>query len=145
MLVTFHPVAPWFNVLGRLALARAALLVDDRTTSRSLLRELEHFLRAEPPKGGARLYLEDLRASVDAARQLPSDRAWALTEAELKVLQFLPTNLTLGDIATRLFVSRNTVKTHVAAIYRKLNATSRSEAVDLARRTGVLEDAEPRD
>ena len=145
MLVTFHPVAPWFNVLGRLALGRAALLVDDRTTSRSLLRELEHFLRAEPPDGGARPHLESLRASIDAARQLPSDRAWALTEAELKVLQFLPTNLTLGDIATRLFVSRNTVKTHVAAIYRKLDATSRSEAVDLARRTGVLEDAEPRD
>ena len=37
-------------------------------------------------------------------------------------------------------MSRNTVKTHVAAIYRKLDATSRSEAVDLARQTGLLED-----
>ena len=49
------------------------------------------------------------------------------------MLQHLPTNLTLADIATRLFVSRNTVKSHVAAIYRKLDATSRSDAVDLAR------------
>ena len=84
--------------------------------------------------------MEALRASIDAARQLPSDPAWALTEAELKVLQFLPTNLTLADIATRLFVSRNTVKSHVAAIYRKLDATSRSDAVDLARQTGLLEE-----
>ena len=63
------------------------------------------------------------------------------------MLQHLPTNLTLADIATRLFVSRNTVKSHVAAIYRKLNATSRSDAVELARHTGLLDDtaAEARD
>ena len=102
---------------------------------------------SRPPDNGAGPHVEALRESVDAARQLPSDPAWALTEAELKVLQHLPTNLTLADIATRLFVSRNTVKSHVAAIYRKLDATSRSDAVDLARQTGLLEDgaAEGRD
>ena len=104
-------------------------------------------LRLEAPDNGARPHVEALRTSIEAARQLPSDPAWALTDAELKVLQYLPTNLTLADIATRLFVSRNTVKSHVAAIYRKLDATSRSDAVDLARQTGLLEDgpAERRD
>jgi len=146
-LVSFQGVAPWFNALCRVALIRAAVLIDDRPTSRTLLRELEHVLRLEPADHGAEVYVQALRKSVDAARQLPSGPAWALTEAELKVLQHLPTNLTLADIATRLFVSRNTVKSHVAAIYRKLNATSRSDAVELARATGLLDDgsAEARD
>ena len=59
---------------------------------------------------------------------------------ELRVLHFLPTNLTLSGIGERLFVSRNTAKSHVAAIYRKLGITSRSEAVELARRSGLLSD-----
>ena len=44
----------------------------------------------------------------------------SITTAELRVLAYLPTHLSLGDIADRVFVSRNTVKSHVAAIYRKL-------------------------
>ena len=139
-LVSFHGVAPWFNVLCRIALTRAAVLIDDRPASRALLRELEESLRHDSASDGIKHRVDALRASIEAARQLPAGPAWALTEAELKVLQHLPTNLTLADIATRLFVSRNTVKSHVAAIYRKLNATSRSDAVDLARRTGLLDD-----
>jgi LuxR family transcriptional regulator, maltose regulon positive regulatory protein len=54
------------------------------------------------------------------------------------VLQYLPTNLSLADIATRLFISRNTVKSHTASIYRKLGTTSRSRAVELARDAGLL-------
>jgi LuxR family maltose regulon positive regulatory protein len=146
-LAALSSVAPWFNALCGLALTRAAVLIDDRQASRSLLRDLEHSLRLEGPGHGAQAHLEALRTSIEAARSLPSDPAWALTDAELRVLQHLPTNLTLADIATRLFVSRNTVKSHVAAIYRKLDATSRNDAVDRARRTGLLEDtsAEARD
>jgi LuxR family maltose regulon positive regulatory protein len=61
-----------------------------------------------------------------------------LTTAELRVLHFLPTNLTLTEIAQRLYVSRNTAKTHAAAVYRKLGVSSRGEAVDLARSVGLL-------
>jgi LuxR family maltose regulon positive regulatory protein len=57
----------------------------------------------------------------------------------LNVIRFLPTNLSLGDIATRLYVSRNTVKSHVAAIYRKLGVSTRAEAVDVARGAGLLD------
>jgi LuxR family transcriptional regulator, maltose regulon positive regulatory protein len=67
--------------------------------------------------------------------------ASSLTTAELRVLHYLPTNLSLAEIGGRLFVSRYTVKTHCASIYRKLNATSRSEAVEAARRFGLLETA----
>ena len=144
-LSAFSSVAPWFNVLCALALARAAVRIDDRAASRALLRDLDQALHGEDPDHGAARHVGDLRESVEAARQLPSDPASALTEAELKVLRHLPTNLSLADIATRLFVSRNTVKSHVAAIYRKLNATSRSDAVDLARKTGLLEEGPSED
>ena len=56
-----------------------------------------------------------------------------LTPAELRTLQFLPSHLSFREIAERSFVSPNTVKTQAQAIYRKLDASSRAEAVDQAR------------
>jgi LuxR family transcriptional regulator, maltose regulon positive regulatory protein len=54
------------------------------------------------------------------------------------VLQFLPTHLSFREIADELFVSRNTVKTHVRALYRKLSVACRNDAVRRARETGLL-------
>ena len=67
--------------------------------------------------------------------------AWAmsLTGAELRLLPYLATHLTFPEIASRLFISRNTVKTEAVAIYRKLGASSRSEAVERAVEVGLLE------
>ena len=62
----------------------------------------------------------------------------ALTKAEMRVLQLLPTHLSLGEIGEELHTSRNTVKTHVAAIYRKLQCSTRTEAVDRGRDLGLL-------
>jgi LuxR family maltose regulon positive regulatory protein len=62
-----------------------------------------------------------------------------LTPAELRVLQYLPSRLTLPEVAAHLSVSQNTVKTHVLAIYRKLGTTSRNEAIDRARALGLVE------
>jgi LuxR family maltose regulon positive regulatory protein len=62
----------------------------------------------------------------------------SLTRAELRVLRFLPTHYSFREIAQRLQVSSNTVKTHVHAVYRKLNASSRSEAVRQAIDAGLL-------
>jgi LuxR family maltose regulon positive regulatory protein len=63
-----------------------------------------------------------------------------LTTAELRILQFLPTHLSFPQIATKVYVSPNTVKTQAQAIYRKLDASSRREAVDRARSAGLLSD-----
>ena len=52
-----------------------------------------------------------------------------MTTAELRVLHFLPSHLSFPEIAARLCVSPNTIKTHARAVYRKLDATSRAEAV----------------
>jgi LuxR family maltose regulon positive regulatory protein len=57
----------------------------------------------------------------------------------MRVLAYLPTQLSLQEIAEQLIISRNTAKSHSIAIYRKLGASSRSEAVDTARQLGLLE------
>jgi LuxR family maltose regulon positive regulatory protein len=55
------------------------------------------------------------------------------------VLELLPTHHSLGAIGAELYVSRNTVKSHTIAIYRKLGVSSRAAAVDRARELGLLE------
>jgi LuxR family maltose regulon positive regulatory protein len=61
-----------------------------------------------------------------------------LSETEFRVLRFLPTNLTAAEIASEIYVSVNTVKTHMRNIYTKLDAHSRGEAVEFARELGLL-------
>ena len=62
----------------------------------------------------------------------------ALSAAELRVVRYLPTNLKAPEIAAELFVSTNTVRTHLSHIYAKLGAHSRAEAVDRARELRLL-------
>jgi LuxR family maltose regulon positive regulatory protein len=61
-----------------------------------------------------------------------------LSDAELRVVRYLPSNLKATDIAHELCVSPNTVRTHLRHIYAKLDAHSRSEAVSCARQIGLL-------
>jgi LuxR family maltose regulon positive regulatory protein len=61
-----------------------------------------------------------------------------LTDRELSVLQLLSGELSQREIAGTLFVSLNTVKSHVKSIYRKLRVDSRDEAVSRARELGVI-------
>jgi LuxR family maltose regulon positive regulatory protein len=61
-----------------------------------------------------------------------------LSEAELRVVGYLPTNLKAPEIAAELYVSPNTVRTHLRHIYAKLDTHSRGEAVSRARSLGLL-------
>jgi LuxR family maltose regulon positive regulatory protein len=61
-----------------------------------------------------------------------------LSETEVRVLRYLPTNLTASEIAAEIYVSVNTIKTHMRSIYMKLGAHSRSQAVEYARDLGML-------
>jgi len=77
------------------------------------------------------------------AGSVPPDGAPArnleeLSEAELRVLRFLPTNLKAPEIASELFISTNTVRTHLRHIYAKLDAHGRAEAVARARQLRLL-------
>ncbi len=62
----------------------------------------------------------------------------ALTDTELRVLRYLPSNLSAPEIAGEMFLSTSTVKTHMRHIYEKLDAHRRTEAVDRARELGLL-------
>jgi LuxR family maltose regulon positive regulatory protein len=73
---------------------------------------------------------------VDAATA--SAGALELTDRELEVLAYLPGPLTQREIGAALWVSFNTVTSHVRSIYRKLGVSSRGEAVERARELGLL-------
>jgi LuxR family transcriptional regulator, maltose regulon positive regulatory protein len=77
------------------------------------------------------------------ARELPEERkdmhlAEALTEREVSILNWLTTTMTMAEIGTELYVSTNTVKTHVAAIYRKLEVSNRREAIARGRQLHLI-------
>jgi LuxR family maltose regulon positive regulatory protein len=61
-----------------------------------------------------------------------------LSESEIRVLRYLPTNLTMKEIASELCVSMNTVKTHFRHLYAKLDVNRRGDAVQRARGIGLL-------
>jgi LuxR family maltose regulon positive regulatory protein len=73
-----------------------------------------------------------------ASQPADSSPAGRLTEREAAILELLPTGLSQRELAGSLFVSPNTLKTHLRAIYRKLGAESRDEAVLRARALGLL-------
>jgi LuxR family transcriptional regulator, maltose regulon positive regulatory protein len=62
----------------------------------------------------------------------------ALSEREQQVLRHASGMLSTAEIATEMFISINTVKSHLKSIYRKLAATRRSEAVRRARQLQLL-------
>jgi len=136
-LAHYRGLAPFVNVETRLALAEADLLAGDRPRGRTLVAEAERILPVVHDAVRLKHRLSELCAGLI---QPPNGAGPAtLTTAELRVLQCLPTHLTLAEIAQRLAVSRNTVKSQAIAIYRKLGTASRSDAVAVAREVGLLD------
>ena len=82
---------------------------------------------------------EELQAELSRARGSFTPGASALTAAELRLLPILPAHLSFPEIAGEMFLSPNTVKSQAMSIYRKLGASSRSQAVTRSRELGLLE------
>jgi LuxR family transcriptional regulator, maltose regulon positive regulatory protein len=61
-----------------------------------------------------------------------------LSNSEMRVLRYLPTHLSLPEIASELYVSLNTVRTHMRHLYAKLGTHRRAETVERARALGLL-------
>ena len=124
------------------------LLDADDQTGTGLLAEARSIIDRCPDPGIAGRYLARIESrhgvggrtrpmSSDAARDAGA-LVEQLTERETAVLRYLPTKLSQRDIASELYVSPNTVKTHCAAIYRKLGVGDRKAAVQTARDLGML-------
>jgi LuxR family maltose regulon positive regulatory protein len=129
----------WANVQTRIALAHTSLLLGDRIGAETMLREAKEFLIRQPDAARTHQQIKVLEEHLQHSRHHSGSGSSALTTAELRVLHYLPTNLSLAEIGARLYVSRYTVKTHCGSIYRKLDVGARSDAVVAARRAGLLE------
>ena len=77
-------------------------------------------------------------SSLPAKDQSPSPPTEELSQGELRVLRYLPTNLSRPEIASELSVSVNTISTHLRSIYAKLQVRDRSSAVQRARELRLL-------
>ena len=143
--------------------SRSTLLAEHARAARSLERSLD----LAEPAGLRRLILEHgnlvrpllhrhvrhgtthsaiVSEALDTIEHGRSERsrpiaillAEPLSEREQAILRYLPTMMSNHEIAGELFVSVNTVKTHLKAIYRKLDASGRREAVQRGRELGLM-------
>ena len=103
------------------------------------MREVDQVLRHRPGPGSLADEAAAIRALLAAERGSAVPGASALTAAELRLLPLLPTHLSFPEIAGQLSISPHTVKSEAKSIYRKLEASSRSEAVARSRQLGLLE------
>ncbi len=155
---TIHPRVPSMDALLFAAAAQDAL-GDTRAVEESLERALDiaeadgfllpfamapvrPLLERHPRHKTAHATLLsdilDLIAGSGLSRKEAPPLQEELSDAELRVVRFLPSNLKAPEIAAELFVSPNTVRTHMRHIYSKLDAHSRREAVDRARELGLI-------
>ncbi len=117
-----------------LAIAGAEGIVDPFMRAGPFVADLIEEL-VGPPTEFSRLVVSRARSGVVVrSRSLIDD----LTPRELELLAFLPSRLTIADIAVRCFVSTNTVKTHLGHIYRKLGVSGRDAAIDRAVELGLM-------
>jgi LuxR family transcriptional regulator, maltose regulon positive regulatory protein len=94
-----------------------------RTSHASLISEILDLLAGRTPVG---------------RRDTTHLRSGPLTESETRVLRYLPTNLSAPEIAGELYLSLNTIRTHMRHLYAKLGVHTRADAVERARAHGLL-------
>lgn len=130
-------VVPLAAAQALLEMTRASLELSDIGGARRVLREVGDLIAIRPKLGE---FVVEFTRLKDKLADLPAGSvgASALTKAELRLLPLLVTHLSYPEIADRLFVSRHTVKTQAISIYRKLNVSSRTDAVETARALGLI-------
>lgn len=129
---------PYLAVRVRLQLAKLHWAIGEQGATRHLIREIDDILVRRPALGVLTDELAVFRKAISSSAHIATVSATPLSPAELRLLPYLQTHLTMAEIAGRLFVSRNTVNSQISSIYRKLAVSSRAEAVDRATVIGLL-------
>jgi LuxR family maltose regulon positive regulatory protein len=124
---------PWVLLLTNVCLGEVALEQGEPALARRWCDAAVAVL-AEWPDAG--MFGRRAKALKDALERRVL--AEPITPAEQRVLELLPTRLTVAHLADRLLLAPATVKAHLRSIYRKLEATNREEAVEHARELGLL-------
>jgi LuxR family maltose regulon positive regulatory protein len=127
---------PYLSIRARVQLAKAHVAIGDRSAAWHLVKEIDDLLRRRPDVGVVSAQVAELRSAL--AAEPAEGGSVPLTPAELRLLPYLQTHLTIAEIGQRLFISRNTVSSEVGSIYRKLGVTTRGGAVDRASALGLL-------
>ena len=144
--MTMAETRPEGSTPSVLALLRLLDVLEGTGRHEEAVRRLDEYAmkaRRVGLGGGAPAILEARRAVLEARLRNQVRRESGivepLTERELEVLRLMPTHLSNGEIGARLYMSVNTVKTHTRAIFRKLQVSSRSQAVHQAGALGIVE------
>jgi LuxR family maltose regulon positive regulatory protein len=128
---------PGISIQTGIEMAKAHIELAEVAGAKLILRETRVILDEFPDLGLLPAQWEELNqslASMEPGKVGPS----TLTTAELRLLPLLASHHTFPEIGERLYISRHTVKTQAMSIYRKLGASSRSEAVRIAGEVGLL-------
>ena len=119
-------------------LARARLARGDLDGARQSLSAGELEAGSLPDVGIVSSLLDDTKRRLEAGIRRPVKAGEELSERELVILRLLAAGLTKPEIARELYIAYNTVKTHTRTIYRKLDASTREEAVARARELKLI-------
>ena len=130
---------PQLAVQARIELTRVHLALADVAGARTLILEVNELLGRRPGLGTLVGEARALQDWLSDERDGSRPGASSLTTAELRVLPLLATHMSFPEIAEQLFLSPHTVKSQAMSIYRKLGASSRSQAVTYSRELGLLE------
>jgi len=138
LLAALGDFLPWYGAEARILLAHASLWLADLVGARTLLAEASRLARRTTGAVIFAQWFDDAWSYMDTLAETSLGGPSSLTIAELRILRFLPSHRSFREIAEQLGVSANTVKTQAHAVYRKLGAASRSEAVTRAAEAGLL-------
>jgi LuxR family maltose regulon positive regulatory protein len=130
---------PHTAVQARIELIRVHLALDDLAGARMLMGEIDELLKRRPGVGTLVDEAKALRARLAKERGSSVPGVSALTAAELRLLPLLSTHLSSAEMAAELLLSPHTIKSRMKSIYRKLDASTRNQAVTRAREVGLLE------
>jgi LuxR family transcriptional regulator, maltose regulon positive regulatory protein len=138
LLESLSEFIPWYGADARVLLAHASLSLADVVSARALLAEASRLARRMPDAVIFEHWFNEAWGSMDTLAEASLAGPSSLTIAELRILRFLPSHRSFREIGLQLGVSANTVKTQALAVYRKLGAGSRSEAVARASDAGLI-------